>query len=139
MEVDCSLLWSTAVAVCLGDVSGLSPCFFPFVFFSDFFIAASSCVLGPGIELGPAVFGFARLMAMFRHPPSFEVMTVWLCWNRSTGLIKSASSTARRSSSSESMSSKFSGELILCSFLCGSADGRLLSLRVFSCCRLTFA
>ena len=33
MEVDCLLLWSTAVAVCLGDVSGLSPCFLPFVFF----------------------------------------------------------------------------------------------------------
>ena len=82
MEVNCSLLWSTAVAVFLGDFSGLSSGFLPFVFFSDFFNATSYCVLGPGIELGPAVFGFAQLMAWLRPPPasvSFEVMTVWLC------------------------------------------------------------
>ena len=136
VEVDCSLLWSTAVAVSFGDVSGLSPGFLLFVFFSDLFNATSSCVLGPGIELGPAVFDFARLMARFRPPPdsgSFEVMNVWRCWNQSNEF------TARRSSSSESMSSKFSGELILCSFFCVSADGLLLLLRVFSCCSLIFA
>ena len=104
----------TAVAVCLGNF--LSPGFLLFVSFSDFFNATSSCVLGPGIELGPAVFGFARFMARFRPPPDsmfFEIMTVWLSWNRSTEFTKSASSTAHRSSSSKSVSSKLSDSLQL--------------------------
>ena len=69
MEVDCKLLWSTAVAVCLGDVSGLSPCFLPSVFFPIFYYNLF-LRFRSRYQLGPAVFGFVRLMARFRPPPA---------------------------------------------------------------------
>ena len=91
------------------------------------------------------VFGLALLMARFRPPAPLikclllEVTTVWLCWNQSIGFTKSAFSTCCRSSSSESLSSSFPGELIFCSFLRGSADGLFPAPWTWSCARLIFA